>query len=182
VQRNADHGTEFSCPSRVIFDPRSRSDMSLFVRFAPKATTRRRHRAGVHWRVFRARGNYLSCKPGFSCGLESPIGHVGPLRCAIPSMRRVGWNCGHADPGPFEASTGTRRTVPNASGPYSIIVAYEIALDRLKVADRNAPMALLVAKSTLQMAREGERDPKRLSDGVIRLYRVNPKPPKPRCG
>ena len=36
-------------------------------------------------------------------------------------------------------------------------------------------MALWVAKTTLQIAKEGERDPERLSERVIRLYRVNPR-------
>jgi hypothetical protein len=58
----------------------------------------------------------------------------------------------------------------------AIVAAYEIALKQLKVDDRKAPMALLVAKTTLQIAKEGERDPKRLAERVIRLYRVNPKP------
>jgi hypothetical protein len=37
-------------------------------------------------------------------------------------------------------------------------------------------MALLLAKTTIQIAKQGERDPKRLSEREIRLYRVNPKP------
>ena len=53
----------------------------------------------------------------------------------------------------------------------AIVAAYEAALERLKVADREAPMALLVAKTTLQIAREGERDPERLCERVIQLYR-----------
>jgi hypothetical protein len=58
----------------------------------------------------------------------------------------------------------------------AIIAAFETALKQLKVVDRKAPIALLVAKTTLQIAKEGERDPKRLSERVIRLHRVNPKP------
>ena len=53
----------------------------------------------------------------------------------------------------------------------AIVAAYEIALERLGVADRKAPMALLVAKTTLEIARAGERDPERLSEGVIQQYR-----------
>jgi hypothetical protein len=56
-----------------------------------------------------------------------------------------------------------------------IVVAYERALDRFKVTDRKAPMALWIAKTTLQIAKKGERDPERLSERVIRLYRVNPR-------
>jgi hypothetical protein len=57
----------------------------------------------------------------------------------------------------------------------TIIAAYELVLTRLKVDDRKAPMATLVAKTVIQIAKEGERDPERLSERVIRLYRVNPR-------
>jgi hypothetical protein len=53
----------------------------------------------------------------------------------------------------------------------AIIAAFESALKRLRISDRNAPMALLVAKTTLELAKEGERDPKRLSEMVLRIYR-----------
>jgi hypothetical protein len=33
------------------------------------------------------------------------------------------------------------------------------------------PHPVLVARTTIQLAKEGERDPQRLSEGVIRLYR-----------
>jgi hypothetical protein len=58
----------------------------------------------------------------------------------------------------------------------AIIAAFETALKRLKVDDGEAATAMLVAKSTMQIAKEGERDAKRLSERVIRLYRVNPQP------
>jgi hypothetical protein len=32
-------------------------------------------------------------------------------------------------------------------------------------------MGFLVARTIIQLAKEGERDPQRLSEGVIRLYR-----------
>ena len=50
---------------------------------------------------------------------------------------------------------------------------YEAVLKRLKVDDRKSAMALLVAKTTIQVAKEGERDPERLCERVIRQYRVN---------
>jgi hypothetical protein len=56
----------------------------------------------------------------------------------------------------------------------AIVAAYERALERLNIADRKGPLALLVAKTTLQMAKEGELDPKRLSERVIRLHRLSP--------
>jgi len=57
----------------------------------------------------------------------------------------------------------------------AIVAAYEAILERLKITDRRAPMALLVAKTVIQIAKEGERDPERLSERVIRLFRSYPK-------
>jgi hypothetical protein len=59
----------------------------------------------------------------------------------------------------------------------AIIAGYEAALKRLKVDDRKSAIAFLVAKTTIQVAKEGERDPERLSERVIRLYRTNPLAP-----
>jgi hypothetical protein len=53
----------------------------------------------------------------------------------------------------------------------AIVAAYETVIERLGVADRKAPMALLVAKTTLEIAGDGERDPERLCERVIQLYR-----------
>jgi hypothetical protein len=53
----------------------------------------------------------------------------------------------------------------------AIVAAYESTLKRLGISDRKGPMALLIAKTTLELAKEGERDAKRLSEMVHRLYR-----------
>jgi hypothetical protein len=53
----------------------------------------------------------------------------------------------------------------------AIITGYETALRRLKVDDRTSAMALLVARSIIQIAKEGERNPERLTERVIALYR-----------
>lgn len=45
-----------------------------------------------------------------------------------------------------------------------VIAAFDSTLKRLEIPDRNAPMALLVAKTTLELAKEGESGPKRLSE------------------
>jgi hypothetical protein len=50
----------------------------------------------------------------------------------------------------------------------AITAAYEIALKRLNVADRNTAMAVLVAKAVIQIAKSGERDPTLLNERVIR--------------
>src|SRR5262245_3571095 len=78
---------------------------------------------------------------------------------------------GRAYPCPFGQQQETEGVVLSPEDIAAIVAAYEAALERLKVADRNAPMALLVAKTTLEIARDGERDPERLCEGVIQLYR-----------
>jgi hypothetical protein len=50
----------------------------------------------------------------------------------------------------------------------AITAAYQIALKRLNVADRNTAIATLVAKAVVQIAKSGERDPMRLNERVIR--------------
>lgn len=51
----------------------------------------------------------------------------------------------------------------------ALTAAHELALERLKVTDRKSPMAFLAAKTLIQIARGGERDPQRLSENVIRI-------------
>jgi aryl-alcohol dehydrogenase-like predicted oxidoreductase len=50
----------------------------------------------------------------------------------------------------------------------AMVAAHEMALKRLGVTDRKSAMAFLVAKTVVQIATGGERDPKRLSERVIR--------------
>jgi hypothetical protein len=49
-------------------------------------------------------------------------------------------------------------------------------LKRLNVADREAPMATSVAKRIVRLAKRGERNPTRLTEGVIGSFRANPIP------
>jgi hypothetical protein len=63
--------------------------------------------------------------------------------------------------------------IKTAFGPEdtaAMTVAFEEVLKRLNVADREAPMATSVAK------RIGERNPTRLTEGVISSFRANPIP------
>ena len=53
----------------------------------------------------------------------------------------------------------------------AIVEAYEIALQRLKVDDRSSAMGFLIARTIIQLAKEGERDPQRLTQRAIALYR-----------
>jgi hypothetical protein len=56
----------------------------------------------------------------------------------------------------------------------AITAAHEITLKRLKVADRKSPMAFLAAKTLIQIAKDGERDPQCLSERVIRMLQEPP--------
>jgi hypothetical protein len=40
--------------------------------------------------------------------------------------------------------------------------AYEVALTRLKLRDRNDPLTLLIARAIIKVAQTGERDPTRI--------------------
>ena len=54
--------------------------------------------------------------------------------------------------------------------------AFEEALKRLNIADREAPMATSVAKKIIRLAKKGECNPTRLTEGVISSFRANPIP------
>jgi hypothetical protein len=69
--------------------------------------------------------------------------------------------------------------IKTAFGPEdtaAMTVAFEEALKRLNVADRRAPMATSVAKKIVRLAKRGERNPTRLTEGVISSFRANPIP------
>jgi aryl-alcohol dehydrogenase-like predicted oxidoreductase len=51
----------------------------------------------------------------------------------------------------------------------AITAAHEMTVKRLGVTDRKSAMAFLVAKTVIQIATGGERDPERLSESVIRI-------------
>lgn len=56
----------------------------------------------------------------------------------------------------------------------AIAAAHEMVLTRLKVEDRKSAMAFLVAKTVVQIAKDGERDPQRLSERVFRVLQKAP--------
>jgi hypothetical protein len=53
-------------------------------------------------------------------------------------------------------------------------VAFEEALKRLNVAHREASMATSIAKKIVRLAKRGEGNPTRLTEGVVSSFRVNP--------
>jgi hypothetical protein len=69
--------------------------------------------------------------------------------------------------------------IKTAFGPEdtaAMTAAFEEVLKRLNVADREAPMATSVAKKIVRLAKRGERNPTRLTEGVINLFRAKPIP------
>jgi hypothetical protein len=64
--------------------------------------------------------------------------------------------------------------IKTAFGPEdtaAMTAAFEEALKRLNVADREAPMATSVAKKIVRLAKRGECNPTRLIEGVISSLR-----------
>ena len=49
----------------------------------------------------------------------------------------------------------------------NLTAAFESALSKLGLVNRNDPMTTAVAKLVIQLAKEGERDPGRLCDGAV---------------
>jgi hypothetical protein len=67
--------------------------------------------------------------------------------------------------------------IKTAFGPEdtaAMTAAFEEALKRLNVADREAPMATSVAKKIVRPAKKGECNATRLTEGVISSLRANP--------
>ncbi|HEY7662034.1 MAG TPA: hypothetical protein VH934_02805 [Xanthobacteraceae bacterium] len=50
-----------------------------------------------------------------------------------------------------------------------LTAAFEDALTRLGLINRDDPATLAVAKLIIELAKDGERDPTRLSDGVLKI-------------
>jgi hypothetical protein len=53
----------------------------------------------------------------------------------------------------------------------ALTIAQEKVLKRLNVVDRKSPTAFLVAKTVIQIAKDGERDPDRLSERAIEYFK-----------
>jgi hypothetical protein len=61
-----------------------------------------------------------------------------------------------------------------AFGPDTIsllTIAFEEALRHLGLVNRNDPLATMVAKRIIELARQGERDPVQLRDQAIQSFR-----------
>jgi len=51
----------------------------------------------------------------------------------------------------------------------NLTAAFELALSKLDVSDRHDPLAVVLAKRIIELAKKGERDPNRLCLDALRL-------------
>jgi hypothetical protein len=52
-----------------------------------------------------------------------------------------------------------------------LTTAFELALGKLEVSDRQDPVAVVLAKFIIELAKEGERDPEKLCDRALKILR-----------
>jgi hypothetical protein len=70
----------------------------------------------------------------------------------------------------------TLKTAFSPEDTAAMTAGFEESLKRLKVADWEAPIATSVAKKIMRLAKRGERNPTRLTEGVISSFRATPVP------
>jgi hypothetical protein len=51
----------------------------------------------------------------------------------------------------------------------SLTAAFEAALSKLRLVDRKDPITTTVAKLIIELAKDGERDPKKLCDETLKI-------------
>ena len=52
-----------------------------------------------------------------------------------------------------------------------LTAAFELALHKLELADRQDPFVVVLAKFVIELAKEGERDPDKLCEGALKILR-----------
>ena len=52
-----------------------------------------------------------------------------------------------------------------------LTAAFELALSKLELPDRHDPLAVVLAKSIIEVAKNGERDPDKLCDEAFKILR-----------
>jgi hypothetical protein len=95
---------------------------------------------------------------------SSSIAHTADIKCVISHVRHV----------TVGLDVPIRAILENdhAFGPEDIAnlsAAFEAALTRLGLVDRGDPLTTVVAKAIIELAKEGERDPKKLCDGAVSI-------------
>jgi hypothetical protein len=94
----------------------------------------------------------------------SSIAHTADINCVTSRVRRV----------ILGLDVPIRAILENdhAFGPEDVAnltAAFEGALTRLGLVDRRDPLTTAVAKAIIQLAKDGERDPKKLCDGALNI-------------
>ena len=51
----------------------------------------------------------------------------------------------------------------------ALTAAFELALSKLELSDRRDPVAVVLAKYIIELAKDGERDPDALCEGALKL-------------
>ena len=51
----------------------------------------------------------------------------------------------------------------------NLTAAFEAALARFRLADRTGPLRTTIAEAIIQLAKDGERNPKKLCDGALKI-------------
>ena len=52
-----------------------------------------------------------------------------------------------------------------------LTAAFELALHKLELADRQDPLVVVLAKFIIELAKAGERDPDKLCEGALKILR-----------
>ena len=55
-----------------------------------------------------------------------------------------------------------------------LISAFEITLNEVGLVNREDPLTLMIAKQIIALARDGERDPQKLSSSTLAALRLGP--------
>ena len=55
-----------------------------------------------------------------------------------------------------------------------LTAAFELALSKLELTDHQDPLAVVLAKFIIELAKEGERDPGKLCEGALKILRKWP--------
>jgi hypothetical protein len=53
----------------------------------------------------------------------------------------------------------------------TLMTAFDLALSKLELPDRQDPLAVVLAKFIIELAKEGERDPEKLCAGALAILR-----------
>jgi hypothetical protein len=72
---------------------------------------------------------------------------------------------------PIRSMLETEGAVFGPEDVAKIVAGFDAARDELRLIDREDPATLMLAKLIIELARQGERDPKRLCGRALKLFR-----------